>query len=59
MFLKDKVIVGSGKPSGSVRKEKIAVSGVIQKKRAKPTTQPSPTPEHPKLQDVKDSANAK
>ena len=30
MFSKDKEIVGSGKPVGSVRKETIAVSGTIQ-----------------------------
>ena len=30
MFLKDKVIVGSGKPYDSVRKETIAVSGTMQ-----------------------------
>ena len=30
MFLKDKVIDGSGMPQGSVRKEIIAVSGTIE-----------------------------
>ena len=31
MFSKDKVIVGSGQPQGSVRKETIALSGTMQK----------------------------